>query len=96
MKFEEDTFCLQRMSKEKCIDKMTYVKVSCGNVERIKAISKKGDAFNDVVTKLLDCYEDLQREDWVNTQSNEHQFKEQIKDKRRSYASLHSLSDVVD
>jgi hypothetical protein len=66
------------MSKEQNMDKMTYVKVSCGNIERIKAIGKKGETFNDVVTKLLDYYEDLQREDWVNTQSNGNQCKEQI------------------
>ncbi len=75
------------MSEEKNIDKMTYVKVSCGNIERIKAIGKKGKTFNDVVSKLLDYYEDLQREDLTNTQSNENKYKEQIKDKRRSYAS---------
>jgi hypothetical protein len=68
------------MSEEISIDKMTYVLVSCGNVERIKAIGKKGKTFNDVVTKLLDYYEDLQREDWVNTQGNENKYTEQIKD----------------
>jgi hypothetical protein len=66
------------MSKEKYIDKMTYVRVSCGNVERIKAVGKKGETFDDVVTMLLDFYEDLRRQDWVNTQSNENQYKEQI------------------
>jgi hypothetical protein len=66
------------MSKEKCIDKMTYVRVSCGNVERIKAVGKKGETFDDVMTMLLDFYEDLRRQDWVNTQSNESQYKEQI------------------
>jgi hypothetical protein len=76
------------MSEEKNIDKMTFFKVSCGNIERIKAICKKGETFNDVVTKLLDYYEDLQREDWVNTQSNENQYKEQIKDKIQFYTSL--------
>lgn len=74
------------MSEEKNIDKMTYVLVSCGNLERMKAISKKGKTFNDVVTKLLDYYEDLQREDWVNTQGSENKYKEQVKNKRRSYA----------
>jgi hypothetical protein len=59
------------MSKEQNIDKMTYVKLSCGNIERIKAIGKKGKTVNDVVTKLLDYYEDLQREDLINIQSNE-------------------------
>jgi len=57
---------------------MTYVKVSCGNIERIKAIGKSGETFNDVVTVLLDYYEDLRRQDWINTQSNENQHKEQI------------------
>lgn len=66
------------MSKEKCIDKMTYVRVSCGNVERIKAVGKKGETFDDVMTMLLDFYEDLRRQDWVNTQSNENHYKEQI------------------
>jgi hypothetical protein len=66
------------MSEEKNIDKMTYVKVSCGNIERIKAIGKSGETFNDVVTVLLDYYEDLRRQDWINTQSNENQHKEQI------------------
>jgi len=51
------------------MEKMTYVLVSCGNLERIKAIAKKGKTFDDVVTKLLDYYEDIQREDWVNTKS---------------------------
>jgi hypothetical protein len=76
------------MVKEQNMDKMTYVKVSCGNVERIKAIGKKGEKFNDVVTKLLDYYEDLQREDWINTQSNGNQCKEQTKDIRQFYTSL--------
>jgi hypothetical protein len=84
------------MSKEKCIDKITYVQVSCGNIERIKAISKKGETFDDGVTKLLDYYEDLQREDLINTQSNEDQYKEQIEDKRWFYTSLCSLSDIAD
>jgi len=83
-----------RMSEEKNIDKMTYVKVSCGNIERIKAIGKKGETFNDVVAKLLDYYEDLQREDLTNIQSNENKYKEQIKDKRRSYASWLSIHNI--
>jgi hypothetical protein len=87
---------LLHMSKEQNMDKMTYVKVSCGNIERIKAICKKGETVNDVVTKLLDYFEDLQREDWENSQSNENQYKEQIKDKRRLYTSLCSLSDIAD
>jgi hypothetical protein len=79
------------MSKEKCIDKMTYVRVSCGNVERIEAVSKKGETFDDVVTKLLDFYEDLRRQDWINLQNNENQYKEQVKNKRQCYTSLSSL-----
>jgi hypothetical protein len=78
------------MSEEKNMDKMTYVLVSCGNIERIKAIGKKGETFDDVVTKLLDYFEDLQREDLINTQSNKNRYKEQ-KDKRLTYASLSSL-----
>jgi hypothetical protein len=81
-------FCLLRMSEEKNMDKMTYVKVSCGNLERIKAIGKKGKTVNDVVTKLLDYYEDLQREDLINIQSNESKYKEQIKGKRWFYTSF--------
>jgi hypothetical protein len=78
------------MSDEKNIDKMTYVQVSCGNIERIKAICKKGETFNGVITKMLDFYEDLQREDLVNTQSNGNRFKEQTKDIRQFYTSLSS------
>ncbi len=70
---------------------MAYVKVSCGNVERIKAIGKKGETFDNVVTKLLDYYEDLQREDLVNTQSNVNQYKKQIKDKRWFYTRFSNL-----
>ena len=73
------------MSKEQNMDKMTYVKVSCGNIKRIKAISKKGETFNDVVTKLLDYYEDLQRKDWVNTQNYGNQYKDQIKNIKQFY-----------
>jgi hypothetical protein len=54
------------MSKEKCID-MTYVRVSCENVERIKVVGKKGETFDDVVTMLLDFHKDLRREEWVDT-----------------------------
>ena len=79
------------MSEEKNIDKMTYVLVSCGNLERIKAIGKKGKTFNDVVTKLLDYYEDLQREDLINVQSNGSRHKEQIQNKRWFYTSQSSL-----
>jgi hypothetical protein len=62
--------------------------VSYGNIERIKAIGKKGETFNDVVTKLLDYYEDLQREDWINTTSKGNKSKEQTKDKKWFYTSL--------
>jgi hypothetical protein len=78
------------MSKEQNIDKITSVKVSCGNLERIKAISKKGETFDNVVTKLLDYYEDLQREDLINTQSNGNQYKKQINDRIRFYTYLSS------
>jgi hypothetical protein len=44
---------IQCMSEEKNMEKMTSVLVSCWNLERIKAISKKGKTFDDVVTKLL-------------------------------------------
>lgn len=74
------------MTEELSKDGMATVLVSYGNIERIKAIGKEGKTFNDVVTKLLDYYEDLQREDWVNTRSHENQYKEHAKDKRRSYA----------
>jgi hypothetical protein len=73
------------------MDKMTYVKVSCGNLGRIKAIGKKGKTFNDVVTKLLDYYEDLQREDFINTQSNGNQYKEQRMKKIQFYTRLSRL-----
>ncbi len=66
------------MSNEKCIDKMTYVRVSCGNVERIKAIGKKGETFDEIMTMLLDFYKDLRREEWVDTKSHEKQHKEKI------------------
>jgi hypothetical protein len=65
-----------RMSNEKCKDKMTYVRVSCGNVERIKAIGKKGETLDDVVTMLLDFYVDLRRQDWTTTKSDENKNKE--------------------
>ena len=57
------------MSIEKFKDKMTYVRVSCGNVERIKAVGKKGETFDEVVTMLLDFYEDLRRQDWINVKN---------------------------
>ena len=81
------SFCLQRMSKEQNMDKMTYIKVSCGNVERIKAIGKKGEKFDVVVTKLLDFYDDLQREDWFYTPSNRNHYRKQINDRIRFYTS---------
>lgn len=74
------------MSKEKYIDNMTYISVSCGNVKRLKAVVKKGETIDDVVTKLLDFYEDLRRQDWINIKSDENQFKDQVRNKRRSYA----------
>jgi hypothetical protein len=78
------------MAEEQNTDKMIYVKVSCGNIERIKAIGKKGETFDSVVMKLLDYYEDLQREDLINTQSNGNQYKKQIKDKRWFYTRFSS------
>ena len=79
------------MSKEKSMDKMATVLVSYRNLERIKAIGKKGETFDNVVTKLLDYYEDLQLEDLTNTRSNENQYKKQIKDKRWFYTRFSSL-----
>lgn len=58
------------MSIEKNIEKMTYVRVSCGNVERIKSLAKQGETFDDVLTTLLDFYQDLRRQDLTSTQSN--------------------------
>jgi hypothetical protein len=34
------------MSEEKNIDDMAYVLVSCGNIERMKAIGKKGETYD--------------------------------------------------
>jgi hypothetical protein len=45
-----------------------------------KAIVKKGETFDDVVKMLLDYYEDLRRQDWTNTQSEENQYDEQLTD----------------
>jgi hypothetical protein len=59
------------MSEEKNFDDMIYVLVSCGNIERMKAIGKKGNTFDDILTMLLDYYEDLRRQEWVNTKSIE-------------------------
>lgn len=70
---------------------MTYVSVSCGNVERLKAVGKKGETFDEVVTKLLDFYEDLRRQDWINIKSDENQYKDQVRNKRQFYTSLGSL-----
>ncbi|MGE5409888.1 MAG: hypothetical protein ACM3MI_02935 [Clostridiales bacterium] len=72
------------------MDKMTYVKVSCGNLERMKAIGKKGETFDNVVTKLLDYYEDLRREDLINPKSNGNQYRKQIKDRIRFYTYMSS------
>ena len=76
------------MSEKLSKDGMATVLVSYGNIERIKAIGKKRESFDDVVTMLLDYYEDLQREDLVNTQSNCNQCKEQVRDKIKFYTSL--------
>ena len=58
------------MLEEKNIDTIAYVSLSYGNIERIKAVGKKGETFDDVVTMLLDYYEDLRRQDWIYTKSN--------------------------
>jgi hypothetical protein len=60
---------------------MVFVLVSYGNIERINVVGKKGETFDDVVTMLLDYCEDLRRQDWVNTKSDEHQYKERIRGK---------------
>ena len=65
------------MSEEKNINDMVYVLVSCGNFERMKAIGKIGNTFDDIVTMLLDYYEDLHRQDWVNIKSSWKQQEEQ-------------------
>jgi hypothetical protein len=67
------------MSEEKNVDDMVYVLVSYGNIERINAVGKKGETLDNVVTMLLDYYEDLRRQDWVNTKSDENQYKERIR-----------------
>lgn len=61
------------MSEEKSINGMAYIKVSYGNLERMKATGKMEDTFNDVVTMLLDYYEDIHSQDWINAASNENQ-----------------------
>jgi len=66
------------MSEEKSVDKMVYVRVSHGNIERIKAVGKKGETFDDVITKILDYYEDLRRQEWGNVKSEENQYNEKI------------------
>ena len=66
------------MSEEKCVDKMAYVRVSHRNIERIKAVGKKGETFDDVITKILDYYEDLRRQEWVNAKSEENQYNKKI------------------
>jgi len=65
------------MSEEKSNDEMTYVLVSYGNIERIKAVCKKGETLDGVLTMLLDYYEDLHNQDWVNIKSSWKQQKEQ-------------------
>lgn len=57
---------------------MVYVRVSHGNIERIKAVGKKGETLDDVITKLLDYYEDLRRQEWVNAKSEENQYNKKI------------------
>jgi hypothetical protein len=54
------------MSEEENLYEMLDVRVSYRNIKRIKAIGKIGDTFNDVVTMLLDYYEELHCQDWVN------------------------------
>jgi len=61
------------MPKEKSINGMISIEVSCGNLERIKTAGKKDDTFNDIITMLLDFYEDVHRQDWVNKTDNENQ-----------------------
>ena len=80
-----------RMSNEKSKDKMTYVRVSCGNVERVKAIGKKGETFDQVVMMLLDFYEDLRRQDWTNKESDENKSRKQTLDKGQFLKKLNSL-----
>lgn len=81
-------FCLHGMSEEKNIDDMTYVLVSRGNIERMKAIGKIGNTLDDVLTMLLDYYEDLRRQEWVNTNSHENQSNEELENKKQSFANL--------
>jgi hypothetical protein len=66
------------MSKEKNVDSMVHVLVSCENIERMKAIGKVGNTFDDILTMLLDYYEDLRRQEWVNTESNENLYNKQL------------------
>jgi len=61
------------MSKEKNNDGVAYIRVSYGNIERIEAICKKGNTFDDAITILLDYYEDLHRQDCINTRAVEKQ-----------------------
>ncbi|MGE5458031.1 MAG: hypothetical protein ACM3RX_06730 [Methanococcaceae archaeon] len=61
------------MSEEKSVNRMISIAVSCGNLERMKAACKTDDTFNDVITMLLDFYEDVHRQDWVNKTDNENQ-----------------------
>lgn len=83
-------FCLLGMSEEKNIDDMAYVLVSRGNIERMKAIGKPGNTLDDVLTMLLDYYEDLRRQEWVNTNNHENQRNEELDNKKRSLSSLHN------
>ena len=80
------------MSEEKSVDKMAYVRVSHRNIERIKAVGKKGETFDDVITKILDYYEDLRRQDVGQcAEQRESQYKKQIKDKRWFYTRFGSF-----
>jgi hypothetical protein len=77
------------------LDEFSYFGISKSDAEKRKAIGKKRETLDDVVTKLLDYFEDLQHEDLINTQSNKNQCKEQ-KDKRLTYSSLSSFLDIAE
>lgn len=40
------------------LDKTTLQRVSYRNIKRIDAIGNRGESFNDVLTKVLDFYEE--------------------------------------
>jgi hypothetical protein len=54
----------------------------------MKAIGKAGNPLDDVLTMLLDYYEDLRRQEWVDTNSHENQNNEELENERRSFADL--------